>query len=402
MQQTESPWNRKASSSRGFGPGIPSAERSILEAQRTPFLETDMIAPAYFALALIATHAPTGPAVSDPEKLARTYVDAVEKLNATHAAKPGRTTESELVAKLPKKASQALEKLLKSKGDQELESALADCARAALDIDHIEDFDRARRALAELSQTKAEELGVAASSGRVLVIAEGGLKEEYATHFARVCEDVLAAYDELFGFEEFSKVPGKKLRLRVHLEEEITRPPHFAPQFPYHSEIDFPVIDAERLRSPTAKGQFLFYGLCHEIGHVVAMWGDHRNEEDHHAWAHYTGVTIVEHLAQSADPPEWLANCKDVRWRSLSKERERLAEVEPGTKDRDGVLALFFALHDLVGPGGLGRAINELDREDKRLRRNRVRYYSFRELAKALAKGEKDKQKRKALDDLFD
>ena len=37
------------------------------------------------------------------------------------------------------------------------------------------------------------------------------------------------AYDEVFGFAEYSKVPGKKLRVRVHLEERITRPPHFAP-----------------------------------------------------------------------------------------------------------------------------------------------------------------------------
>jgi hypothetical protein len=49
--------------------------------------------------------------------------------------------------------------------------------------------------------------------------------------------------------------------------EQITQPPQFAPQFPYHSEIDPPVIHPDRFRSPTEKGQMMFYGLCHELGH---------------------------------------------------------------------------------------------------------------------------------------
>jgi hypothetical protein len=361
-----------------------------------------MIARDLSILALAASTSAAAPPAGGHSQLAEAYVEAIEKLNSAHAANPGRKTEVELSARLPRKASLALASLVEAHQGAGLEQALATCARAALELDRLEDFDRARDALAKLSADAASDLGVAFSGERVLVIAEGGLSQDYARHFADVVADVLAAYDKVFGFEEFSKVPGKKLRVRVHIEQEITRPPHFAPQYPHHSEIDFPVIDSERLRSPTAKGQFLFYGLCHERGHVIAMWGSQAEEQDHHAWAHYTGVTIVEHLAQERDPPEWLAACTDVRWRSLTQERQRLAGVEPGASDRDGVLARLIALHDLVGPRAIGNAINDLDEKDERRRINRVRYYTFRELSKALIRAEKGKPQRKALEALFE
>jgi len=66
-------------------------------------------------------------------------------------------------------------------------------------------------------------------------------------------------------------VPGKKLRGRVTLVDAIIRPPRFEPQHAFHSLVYFPVVDGETLRSPTSKGQFLQYGLCHELGHVIAV-----------------------------------------------------------------------------------------------------------------------------------
>jgi len=212
---------------------------------------------------------------------------------------------------------------------------------------------------------------------------------------------VLGAYDDVFGFDEYSKVPGKKLRVRVHLVDAITKPPHFAPQYAYHSEVDFPVIDTERLDSPTDKGQFLFYGLCHELGHVIAMWGDRSSQADHHAWAHYTGVTIVEHLAESRKQPKWLSHCRDKQWRSLSKERKRLADTAPSTQDNDGVLKLLIELHDSVGPEAIGSAINTLDEQNKRLRINHVRYYEFPALEEALLSELKGKQAKRKLKALF-
>lgn len=350
-------------------------------------------------VALLVALVPTAPPVDTPAALAETYVKAVRKLNEDHRREPGVRTEAELAAALPAKASRALDELLALE-EGEVAAALLDVGRAALDLDRGDDFERIRTRLAALDGERARELGVAVSRPRFLLLGHGGLDAAYLAHFAEVLEAILGAYDEVFGFAEWSKVPGKKLRVRVHLEPQIERPPHFAPQFPFHSEIDFPVVDAQRFRSPTADGKFLYYGLCHELGHVIAMWGSSSDEEDHHAWAHYTGVVIVEHLA--AKKPACLGEARDERWRSLALERERLAAKQPSQDDRDGVLALFLALHDAVGARGLGAALNHLDALDERPRVNGVRYYGFRDLERGLLATLDDKELEKKVSELLD
>ncbi|MEM9803406.1 MAG: hypothetical protein AAGA20_24015 [Planctomycetota bacterium] len=362
------------------------------------------VAPTAFTLlaaaVLASSHGES--AAGRSKKLADRYVAAIESVNREHARKPRDTTEDELAGKIPKRARGALEDLLDLEKGDELASSLARCARAALDLDLVEDFDACREALAALEEDAARELGLAHSAPRVLVLGEGGLDADYLAHFAEVADDILAAYDELFAFDEFSKVPGKKLRIRVHLEPRIDRPPHFAPQFPWHSEVDFPVVDPSKFTSPTQDGKFLFYGLCHEFGHVIAMWGDRTNEEDHHAWGHYTGVALVEHFAEADDPPDWLEACRDVRWRSIEKERERLADVEPGRGSRDAVLALLIALHDEVGTRAMGSALNALDRDDEELRINFVRYYALDDFGDALKDEAEGKKQRKRIEALFE
>lgn len=135
-----------------------------------------------------------------------------------------------------------------------LEAALVKAADAACDLDLELDFERIRRRVAEIAPEMRPAIGALVSRERFAVRAIGGLEAIYVEHFADVLESVLAAYDELFGFAEFSKLPGKKLRVRLHLESKIERPPHFAPQFPFNSEVDFPVADASAFTSPTADG----------------------------------------------------------------------------------------------------------------------------------------------------
>ena len=343
-----------------------------------------------------------GLAVPDrAEKLADTYREEIEDVNRDHARKPGETTEDELSKELPKKALKALDDLLELKDSPGVFDALEACGEAALDLARLEDFERVRERLLAASPEHAARLGTALSRPRFLLRGLGGLELEYLEHFAGVFDAILLGYDELFGFEEWSKVPGKKLRVRVHLEEKITRPPHFAPEFPYHSQIDFPVIDAEVLNSPTEAGQFMFYGLCHELGHVIAMWGNRGFEEDHHTWAHYTGVLLVEHLSDQRSFKAFKKHLRDVQWRSLDKERKGLEDTEPGVDDRDGTMKLWIELHDELGPRALGEAINWLDREDQRLRINRVRYYTFRDLKKGLLETQKKKKARKAIEKLL-
>jgi hypothetical protein len=346
------------------------------------------MAPSILALCcarvLLVVPLAASPQSTDPRKLADTYVEAVERINAAHAAKPARDDEAALQKKLPKAATVALDALLKHPGVQAAPELLR-CGEAALDLDLLADFERVRENLQSTSPEVAKRLGLALSRPRFVLRGFDGVEDKGLERIAAALDEILTAYDQVFGFQEWSKVPGKKLRVRVHLVEKITEPPHFAPQLPWHSEIDFPVVDPDGFSSPTADGKFQFYGLCHELGHVIAMWGDANKEEDHHAWAHYTGVAIVEHLAERKDEPA-LEGLRDVQWRSLSLERHRLHDGKhpPGRDDRDSVTSLFIAVHDLLGPRAIGDAINALDKEDKRLRVNRVRYYELDDFATAL------------------
>jgi hypothetical protein len=353
-----------------------------------------VVAAALWALAALPARA-----ADDAAKLAATFADAVRAANEAHAKSPREATERDVAKRTLGEAGAIPAKLVRAKDAPGLADALATAATAALDLDLVDDFENLRGRLDKLDAARAKAVGVAVSRERFLVIATGGLTKEYAARVADVVDAILAEYDEAFGFTEWSKVPGKKLRFRFHLEAKATRPPHFAPEFPFHSEIDFPVDDAKAFASPTPDGRFLLYGLCHELGHVIAMWGDVRNEEDRHAWAHYTGCLIVERLAARKPVPRAVEGMRDVKWRSLEIERKRLADAKPSLADRDGVLATLLALHDLVGPRAIGWAVNDM--EPRCLRVNRVRYHSFQRLRETLVRGEKDEAKRKRIAELL-
>ncbi len=326
------------------------------------------------------------PSRPTPLQLAAEYAKAIETLNRAHADKPTATSEADLSRNLPPSATKALNALLAQEATQPLADALVTAADAALELDLIADFESIRTRLESISKSKAAELGIALSRPRFLARGLNGIEPDGLRALADVFDRVLDGYEELFGLTNFSKVPGKKLRLRAHLEPTITHPPHFAPQFPFHSEIDFPLVDARAFTSPTADGKFLLYGLCHELGHVVAMWGDPQTEEDHHSWAHYAGLALVEHLSHThADDPA-LKSSRDVRWRSLELARAESAQkkITPGTQDAERVLALLIQLHDTLGPKALGTALNALDAVDKNQRVNRVRYYRLADFEKAL------------------
>lgn len=333
----------------------------------------------------------------DPARMARDYADAVEQVNRSHADKPKAKDEGGLAARLPAKAAAQVAALVACEDSPELRDALAAAGAAALDLDRVADFDALRARLAAIAPARADALGIALSRPRFLAIGEGGVHAAGLAAVADAFDLVLDGYAEVFGLTAFSKVPGKKLRLRVRLVERITDPPHFAPQFPWHSEIDFPVVDADAFASPTKQGQFSFYGLCHELGHVIAMWGDRQNEADRHAWAHYTGLVLVSHLMAREPRPTALADVRDERWRSLALEQKRLAaaKVEPGDDTRDAVLARLFALHEAVGPQAIGEALNALDSAGDHLLVNRVRYYAMADFEQALLATKRGKAQKK-------
>jgi hypothetical protein len=332
-------------------------------------------------------------ASAGPAQDAAAFATAVTRINDTHVRQPGKNTEALLAKQVPASAKSSLKRVVEAKSGPELAPALLRCGESALDLDLMEDFHAVRTRLIAEDAGTAAKLGDAVSRPRFIVRGIGEFQPGWLDNFADVCDAVLAAYDEVFGFAEFSKVPGKKLRFRVHLEPAITKPPHFAPQFPWHSEVDFPVADGAQFSSPTKQGHFLFYGLCHELGHVIAMWGDLKNMEDKHAWAHYTGVVIVEHLATTAKDKPWMASLKDEKWRSLKLERDLPDNKSPPSLVSQGsVMSLLIALNDAAGPKLIGKAINDLESAKKCRRINHVRYYAMADFHKALLAAAPDKK----------
>ena len=127
------------------------------------------------------------------------------------------------------------------------------------------------------------------------------------------------------------------------------------------------------------------------------MWGDRRTHEDHHAWAHYTGVVIVDACEQAA----FAKRLRDRRWRSLEVDDKKLAAVEPSADDRDGVLRLLLDLHELVGPKKIGAALNLMDEKHMGHRINAVRYYGLADLQKALLADKASRKQKKKIKSLF-
>ena len=64
-------------------------------------------------------------------------------------------------------------------------------------------------------------------------------------------------------------------------------------------------------------------------------------------------------------------------------------------------MALLIGLHDAAGPAAIGAALNRMDETDAGHRINHVRYYSFDDLEDALDRVIEDREKRKAVADVF-
>ena len=130
--------------------------------------------------------------------------------------------------------------------------------------------------------------------------------------------------------------------------------------------------------------------------------GDRGGMEDHHAWAHYTGGVIVEHMSGDKSNEKALASLRDVRWCSLSLERGKPENcIKPSMKNREGVMALLIKIHDAVGPEAIGAALNHMENAAMGHRINQVRYYRFSGFETALSKVVEDPEDRKKIDGLF-
>jgi hypothetical protein len=123
-------------------------------------------APSQPHLPLLTALAPPLAAAS---REAENYLAAIEKINLAHAKRPGTTPESELDKAIPRSAVVGLALLLKEKPTLEVSQALVTCGEAALDLAHLDHFQRIRKRLLEIDQDAAGRLGDATVRERFLV-----------------------------------------------------------------------------------------------------------------------------------------------------------------------------------------------------------------------------------------
>ena len=294
-------------------------------------------------------------------------------------------SEDELREELPRKYAQLERRYADVKDPRQRAEALAQLALLYAELAWVERIEPLVEEVKDLDVAVAAKLGQFRSSDNFLARVVGA-DPKYLEAALRLAEAAREGYRELFGFEEISKVPGKRVRIVIHVDPELeTDRLYFHPSPPYHSELRLLVPETKYLT--LAGKRRLVYGFIHELGHMVAMWGEHNKvEDDRHAWAHYTGCLVVEEVYERLgnEPwPSWTA----FQRRASGKTR-LLAQIEgkeSGTDSYESVLALFYRIGETWGTDVYGKAWTWLEKNRRIRRVNRVPYLWLRDLRDALA-----------------
>lgn len=145
----------------------------------------------------------------DPAALARDYAAAVEAVNKAQADNPTAKDERELGRHLPAAAAKLPERLARIDDSPAVRDALVVAAKAALDLDRIDDFEVLRARLAALDAASADTVGIVVSRPRFVAIGTQGMHAAGLAAIADVFDLVLDGYRDVFGIEAFSKVTSR-------------------------------------------------------------------------------------------------------------------------------------------------------------------------------------------------
>ena len=302
------------------------------------------VLPATTALLLAAAPAARADLLVFPERPADArlagFERAIEMLHQKAARSREPWTEEDLRRQVPKQHLD-LEARYEKGEDRARATAMAELALLYAELAWVERVRPLEEEIAGLDPDLARRLGRFEESEHFLARVVGA-GPEWGKAAVRLGEAAREGYEELFGLRELSKTPGKKVRILIHVDPSFERPRlYFHPGHPYHSELRYEVPDERYLRLEGK--QRIVYGFCHELGHMLAMWGEHQKvEDDRHQWAHYTGCTVVDEVYERLgnEPwPTWTA----FQRRASGKAR-LLRQVEgqdPGLESDEAVLALL-------------------------------------------------------------
>lgn len=323
-----------------------------------------------------------------PDRLADTrlaaYRQAIETIHrkALRARKP--PTEEDLRRQVPAKMLTLESRYERIDDPRKRARALAELALLHAELAWVDRIGPILESLRELDPDLASRVGHFEESEHCIARVVG-CDAKWARAAVRLAEAAREGHRKLFGFRSISKVPGKKIRILIHLDasHEGARL-YYHPSPPWHSEIRYEIRDEKHLT--LAGRQRIVYGFCHEMGHMVAMWGQYRKvEEDFHAWGHYTGCLVVDQVYETLGNEPWPGWTSYQRRASgTARLRSELEGQSPGTGSREEVLALFDRVGDLCGTDAYGRAWEWLDGRRRIRRIQQVRYLWLRDLRDGL------------------
>ncbi|MHC4251353.1 MAG: hypothetical protein ACYS9X_19710 [Planctomycetota bacterium] len=301
------------------------------------------------------------------------------------AMKSGKPwTEADLRTRVPR-TYLGLEKVYARVRDPRRRAlALAQLALVYSELAWVERIEPIRESLAELDEALLARLGHFEESEHFLVRVVG-TDPKWGKAALRLAEAARQGYVDIFGFDSISAIPGKKIRILIHVDPAVRAPRlYFHPSPRLHGEMRYEMPDGKYLT--LAGRRRIVYGFCHELAHMLAMWGEYRvNEEDRHAWGHYAGCMVVEAVYDSLgnEPwPTWTAYQR--RASGVARLRKQTEGRAPGTGSYEAVLSLFRAIGDDFGPEVYGKAWTWLERKRRFRRTNCVRYLWLRDLKEAL------------------
>jgi len=309
---------------------------------------------------------------------------AVESLHARAARSRSAWREEDLRKKVSSKYLGLEKRYEKLRDPRKRARALAELALVYAELAWVERIEPLRAQIAELDADLAARLGSFAAS-KHFVVRVVGVDPKWGKSALDLAEAARAGYLELFGFSHISKVPGKKVRILIHVDPSIEKSRLFFHPTPmYHSELRYEMPDEKYL---TLAGQRrIVYGFCHELGHMVAMWGKYREvEDDKHAWAHYTGCLVVEKVYDRLGNEPWPTWTSYQRRASgVTRLRKQIDGKTSGVGSYDAILTLFHTIGAEFGTDVYGKCWVWRAKKKRFRRLNNVPYLWLNDLRDAL------------------
>lgn len=312
---------------------------------------------------------------------------AIESLHRQALRSKAEWTEEDLRQKIPSRYLKLDARYLALKDSEAKARALAELALLYAELAWVERIRPLSEALRKIDAKLADRLGHFEESKHFLARVAGA-DAKWAEAAVKLGEAAREGYLARFGFRDISKVPGKKIRIVIHLDPAIAQTRlYFHPTPLYHGEIRYEIPDEKFLT--VSGGRRVVYGICHELGHMLAMWGDYfkKIEDDHHAWAHYTGCHVVEEVYErlgNSPWPTWTAFQRKAS--GLERLRKEVEGVKPGKGSREGVLAILDAVGEDLGTKIYGEAFAWLEKQKRFRRINNVPYLWLKDLEEALTR----------------